>query len=109
MPVPAETVPVATEPIAPVPFPKSTSPPESEVLPVPPPATPKVPVIVESERQVLSIAKQPAAMLKPFEAVVEPVLEIVKSVVVAKLLVVEEILKSESALEVEAANRDRRP
>ena len=107
--VPAETVPVATVPTAPVPFPKRTWPPESEVAPVPPPATPKVPVIVASERQVLSIAKQPSEILKPFEAVVEPVFPMEKSVVVAKLLVVELILKSESAFEVEAANRERRP
>ncbi len=41
--------------------------------------------------------------------VVEPVFPMENKVVVAKLLVVDEILKSESAFEVEAANRERRP
>src|ERR1043166_3257086 len=48
MPVPAETVPVATEPTAPVPLPKSTWPPESEVCPVPPFDTDRVPEILAS-------------------------------------------------------------
>ena len=48
IPVPAETVPVATEPMAPAVFPKRTWPPVKDVAPVPPFATPKVPEIVES-------------------------------------------------------------
>ena len=44
-----------------------------------------------------------------WKSVVEPVFEMLKSVEVEKLLVVEEMLKSERAFEVEAAKSERSP
>ena len=56
--------------IAEVPLP--TRSPVSVVEPVPPFATPSVPLIVESERQVPLIEKQPAVRLAPFASVDVP-------------------------------------
>ena len=62
-----ETVALRSEPV-----PLPTKMPESVVEPVPPLAAPSVPVIVESERQVPPIEKQPAVRLAPFASVDVP-------------------------------------
>ena len=79
---------------APAPLPYSSAPVVKLAQPVPPPVTARMPPIEDWVRQFPPTAKQPAVMLKPFEAVVEPVFEIEKRVVVAKLLVVEAMVKT---------------
>ena len=61
---------------------------------MPPWVTPRDPARFESARQLAPMAKQPLLIERPFAMVVEPVLLILKSVDVAKLDVVDDMLKT---------------